>query len=130
MGNAHPYRIRRGNDVEFIITLDRENGAAQSFRELSGVSVSVYSTAQHITAGYCELEPLSPSDPYTLRAFYRVSLPQFLGPVDVVVSGSLDGRAFKLSHTVFEFVATSSEESRPRFTTIRIFYYLDLHSIK
>ena len=125
MANTLPNKIRTGNDVEFIITLTREDGAAQNFLELSMHSVSVFSTAQHITAGSCELEPLSPSDPYTLRAFYRVSQPQFLGPVEVSLSGILDGHAFTLSRTAFEFVATSSEESRPRSTTIRLFYYLD-----
>ena len=125
MTNTLPNKIRTGNDVEFIITLTREDGAAQNFLELSMPSVSVFSTAQHITAGSCELEPLSPSDPYTLRAFYRVSQPQFLGPVEVSLSGILDGHAFTLSRTAFEFVATSSEESRPRSTTVRLFYYLD-----
>lgn len=125
MANILPNKIRTGNDVEFIITLTREDGAAQNFLELSMPNVSVFSTAQHITAGSCELEPLSPSDPYTLRAFYRVSQPQFLGPVEVALSGSLDGHAFTLSRTAFEFVATSSEESRPRSTTVRLFYYLD-----
>ena len=125
MANILPNKIRTGNDVEFIITLTREDGAAQNLLELSMPNVSVFSTAQHITAGSCELEPLSPSDPYTLRAFYRVSQPQFLGPVEVALSGSLDGHAFTLSRTAFEFVATSSEESRPRSTTVRLFYYLD-----
>ena len=97
MANTLPNKIRTGNDVEFIITLTREDGAAQNFLELSMPNVSVFSTAQHITAGSCELEPLSPSDPYTLRAFYRVSQPQFLGPVEVALSGSLDGHAFTLS---------------------------------
>lgn len=125
MANTQPNKIRTGNDVEFVITLTREDGAAQNFLELSMPNVSVFSTEQHVTAGSCELEPLSPSDPYTLRAFYRVNQPQFLGPVEVALSGSLDGHAFTLSRTAFEFVATSSEESRPRSTTIRLFYYLD-----
>lgn len=125
MANTLPNKIRTGNDVEFIITLTREDGAAQNFLELSMPSVSVFSTAQRVTAGSCELEPLSPSDPYTLRAFYRVSQPQFLGPVEVALSGSIDGHAFTLSRTAFELVATSSEESHPRSTTVRLFYYLD-----
>lgn len=118
-------KYRRGESIDFIITLDSWKDEGISWRELSGVRLNICSEHTHKITGACRLSQHSESDPFTMSARAAGRCLQYPGVYRLMMSGTHEGQKFEISVPAVELVGSDEPPQALSSGAVRLFFYLN-----
>lgn len=99
--------VRINNDVRINTSLV-DNGVKVDWPSLSDIHAAIYSEAQRMMAGICEIH-VDPKNEKNLIVKYAASKPQYKGVQRLVVRCTYKGKKKTYDTLAFNFVATTDE---------------------